>query len=134
MCTYNITVNEKALSRMRPAFSRESFGEWLQHHVDQLVAEMSGEPTHQSPIARTEAEAKELTLRRGRDIKAGRAKLIPDEELLEPYTMEELNAMIDESERQIAAGQYKPIEEVFRRWDMENVNMVAEEGAEYGKA
>ena len=48
--------------------------------------------------------------------------------------MEEIHAMIDESERQIAAGQYKPIEEVFRRWDMENVNMVAEEGAEYGKA
>ena len=83
MCTYNITVNEQALSRMRPAFSRESFGEWLQHHVDQLVAEMSGEPTHQSPIARTEAEAKELTLRRGRDIKAGRAKLIPHEEVMQ---------------------------------------------------
>ena len=47
------------------------------------------------------------------------------EEPLRPYTMEEINAMIDESERQIAAGQYKPIEEVFSRWDMENVNMVA---------
>ena len=56
------------------------------------------------------------------------------EEELKPYTMEDINSMIDESERQIAAGQYKPIEEVFRRWDMENVNMVAEEGAEYGKA
>ena len=55
-----------------------------------------------------------------------------DDYSLKPYTMEEINAMIDESERQIAAGQYKPIEEVFRRWDM-NVNMVAEEGAEYGK-
>ena len=55
------------------------------------------------------------------------------EEELKPYTIEEINAMIDESERQIAAGQYKPIEEVFRRWDMD-VNMVAEEGAEYGKA
>lgn len=54
-------------------------------------------------------------------------------EQLKPYTMEEIHAMIDESERQIAAGQYKPIEEVFRRWDMD-VDMVAEEGAEYGKA
>ena len=34
-------------------------------------------------IARTEAEAKELTLRRGRDIKAGRAKLIPHEEVMQ---------------------------------------------------
>ena len=83
MCTYNITVNENALSRMRPAFSRESFGEWLQHHVDQLVAEMSGEPVRRSPIALTETEAKELTLRRGRDIKAGRAKLIPHEEVMQ---------------------------------------------------
>lgn len=83
MCTYNITVDEKALSRMRPAFSREAFGEWLQHHVDQLVAEMSGDEVRRSPIARTEAEAKELTLRRGRDIKAGRAKLIPHEEVMQ---------------------------------------------------
>ena len=34
-------------------------------------------------LARTEAEAKELTLRRGRDIKAGRAKLIPHEEVMQ---------------------------------------------------
>lgn len=53
------------------------------------------------------------------------------EEQLKPYTIEEINAMIDESERQIAAGQYKPIEEVFRRWDMED-SMVAEEEIEYG--
>ena len=53
------------------------------------------------------------------------------EENLKPYTIEELHARIAESERQIAAGQCKPIEEVFRRWDMD-VNMVAEEEAEYG--
>ena len=35
------------------------------------------------------------------------------EEELKPYTMEELNARIDESERQIANGQFKTIEEVF---------------------
>ena len=35
------------------------------------------------------------------------------EEDLKPYTMEELNARIDESERQIANGQFKTIEEVF---------------------
>ena len=34
-------------------------------------------------LAHTEAEAKELTLRRGRDIKAGRAKLIPHEEVMQ---------------------------------------------------
>jgi hypothetical protein len=35
------------------------------------------------------------------------------QEELKPYTMEELNARIDESERQLANGQYKTIEEVF---------------------
>lgn len=55
------------------------------------------------------------------------------EESLKPYTMEEIHAMIDESERQIAAGQCKPIEEVFRKWDMD-IDRVAEEEAEYGKA
>ena len=41
------------------------------------------------------------------------------EEKLEPYTMEEINAMIDESERQLANGQYRDIEELFREWDEE---------------
>ena len=53
-------------------------------------------------------------------------------EQLKPYTIEELHARIAESERQIAAGQCKPIEEVFRRWDMEHIDMVAEDEVEYG--
>lgn len=35
------------------------------------------------------------------------------EETLKPYTMEEINAMIDESERQIAAGQYQDFDEAM---------------------
>ena len=35
-------------------------------------------------------------------------------EELKPYTMEELNARIDESEQQLANGQFKTIEEVFQ--------------------
>ncbi|MBR1550497.1 MAG: hypothetical protein IJ634_07680 [Bacteroidales bacterium] len=53
------------------------------------------------------------------------------QEELTPYTLEELNARIDESERQFAEGKCKSINEVFRRWDMD-VNMVAEEESEYG--
>ncbi|MBQ7495150.1 MAG: hypothetical protein IJT75_05260 [Bacteroidaceae bacterium] len=34
---------------------------------------------------------------------------------LEPYSMEEINARIDESERQIAAGECSTTEEVFSR-------------------
>ena len=36
-----------------------------------------------------------------------------DEEPLKPYTMEEIDAMIDESERQIAAGLCQDNEDVF---------------------
>ena len=38
---------------------------------------------------------------------------------LEPYTMEELNARIDEAERQIAEGKCHSSEEVFRMLDEE---------------
>lgn len=40
--------------------------------------------------ARTEAEAKALTLQRGRDIKAGRAKLLPHDEVM--HEMEQMLA------------------------------------------
>ena len=38
---------------------------------------------------------------------------------LRPYTMEEINAMLDESEAEIAAGIGTPHEEVMREWDEE---------------
>ncbi len=38
----------------------------------------------------------------------------PEEMEFRPYTMEEVNAMIDEAEREIAAGDGIPHEEVFR--------------------
>ena len=80
MCTYNITVNENALSRMRPAFNRESFGEWLQHHVDQLVAEMSGEPVRLSPNAHTREEMKAIVEERLRLMESGQATYTDGEE------------------------------------------------------
>lgn len=40
--------------------------------------------------ARTESEAKDLTLQRGRDIKAGRTKLIPHDEVM--HEMEQMLA------------------------------------------
>ena len=38
---------------------------------------------------------------------------------LEPYTMEEINARIDEAERQSAAGEYYDSEDIFRMLDEE---------------
>ena len=40
-------------------------------------------------------------------------------EALKPYTMEEVNAMLDEAEAEIAAGIGTPHEDVMREWDEE---------------
>ena len=42
-----------------------------------------------------------------------------DEECLKPYTMEELNAMLDEAEADIAAGRTIPHEVVMREMEEE---------------
>lgn len=43
------------------------------------------------------------------------------------YTMEEINAMLDEAEAEIAAGKGTPHEEVMREWDEEIARMEREE-------
>ena len=40
-------------------------------------------------------------------------------ESLKPYTMEELNAMLDRAEADVAAGRTIPHEEVMREWEEE---------------
>jgi hypothetical protein len=50
-----------------------------------------------------------------------------EEEKLRPYTMEEINAMIDEAEAEIAAGKGTSHEEVMREWDEEIARMEQEE-------
>ena len=50
-----------------------------------------------------------------------------EEEPVKPYTMEEINAMIDDAEAEIAAGKGIPHEEVMREWDEEIARMEQEE-------
>ena len=40
-----------------------------------------------------------------------------EEESVRPYTMEEIHAMLDEAERDFAAGRGIPDEEVWRKYD-----------------
>ena len=49
------------------------------------------------------------------------------EQQLKPYTMAEINAMIDASEAEIAAGKGTPHEEVMHEWDEEIARMEQEE-------
>ena len=50
-----------------------------------------------------------------------------DEFPLKRYTKEEINAMLDEAEAEIAAGKGTPHDEVMREWDEELARMEQEE-------
>lgn len=79
MCTYTITVDENALRRLQPSFSRESFGRWLQRHVDSLVEDMTSEQHTDSPIAHTEAEMKAIVEERIELMESGKAEYVDGE-------------------------------------------------------
>ena len=55
------------------------------------------------------------------------------EENLKPYTSEEIHAMIEESERDIAEGRVTSHEEVMREWE-ENLAREEQEALEVAKA
>ena len=50
-----------------------------------------------------------------------------DTKNLKPYSMEEINARIDESEAEIAAGIGTPHEEMMREWDEEIAHLEQKE-------
>ena len=79
MCTYTITVDEAALRKLQPSFSREAFGQWLQRHVDELVEDMTAEQHADSPIARTEEEMKAIVEERLQLMESGKATYIDGE-------------------------------------------------------
>lgn len=79
MCTYNIIVDEAALRKLQPSFSREAFGQWLQRHVDDLVENMTAEQHADSPIARTEEEMKAIVEERLQLMESGKATYIDGE-------------------------------------------------------
>ena len=79
MCTYNITVDEAALRKLQPSFSREAFGRWLQRHVDDLVEDMTAEQHADSPIAHTEEEMRAIVEERLKLMKSGKATYIDGE-------------------------------------------------------
>ncbi len=81
MCTYNITVDEAALRKLHPAFNREAFGQWLQRHVDELVADITEDPYADSPIAHTEEEMQTIVRERLRLLDSGETTTIPGEQV-----------------------------------------------------
>ena len=57
---------------------------------------------------------------------------VEDAVKLDPFTLEEIDAMMDQSELDLKDGRVRDIEDLFREWDGdENMGHVAEVGAEY---
>lgn len=69
------------------------------------------------------------TLRRPQRLGAMRNMTAPVilEQQQPPYTMEEIHAMIAQSERDIAEGRCRDIEDLFREWDEEEAMEYAAE-------
>ena len=60
---------------------------------------------------------------------------VPQEQPLPPYTMEEIHAMITQSENDLAEGRSRDIDELFREWDEEEAaTFAAEPEVEYNSS
>ena len=82
MCTYNITVDESILAHRCPGVAKDTFGQWLQEWVDDMMS--SDNPTeadHLSPNAQTYEEMKSAIRERIDKIEAGMATYYSNEEV-----------------------------------------------------
>ncbi len=69
--------------------------------------------------------------KKDRDWLAGKLQ----EPILSPYTKEEIDSMIMQSEQDLAKGNYRDIDELFSEWDEENSSFsVAEPNVEYNSS
>ena len=82
MCTFNITVDEQAISKMSPAISREAFGLLLQRYVDEFVEKFVTDPVI-PPCSYTEDEMYAIVKERLKSIEDGTAEFVDNETLLE---------------------------------------------------
>ena len=85
MCTYSITVDEEAISKMRPSVSREAFGLLLQRYVDELVESFVNLSTN-APCNYTREEMMVICDQRMDDILSGRSITIPHEDVMQEMT------------------------------------------------
>ncbi len=85
MCEVTLKIDESLVRRANPSLTdMESITRWAQHLMDTCIADL--------------AEEEEYPLPKG----------------LKPYTMEEIRAMIDEGERDIAEGRVYDFDDVIR--------------------
>ena len=81
MCSFNIIVDESKLARNYPGVASESFGQWLQRWVDDMMAGDATATSHASPNALTYEEMKAAIRERIDRIEAGKATFHSNEEV-----------------------------------------------------
>ncbi len=81
MCSFNIIVDESKLARNYPGVASESFGQWLQRWVDDMMAGDATATSHASPNAHTYEEMKAAIRERIDRIEAGKATFHSNEEV-----------------------------------------------------
>ena len=90
MCEVTLKIDENQVRKANPSLtSKEDITRWAQQLMDACIADLVEEEEYPLP------------------------------EGVKPYTMEEINARIRESEADFAAGRYRSAEELFRDWGME---------------
>ena len=82
MFTFNITVDEQAISKMSPSISRESFGLLLQRYVDEFV-ENFVDVSQKVPCTYTHEEMMAICDQRLDDILSGRATTLSHDEVMD---------------------------------------------------
>ena len=81
MCSFNIIVDESKLARNYPGVASESFGQWLQRWVDDMMSGDATATSHASPNAHTYEEMKAAIRERIDRIEAGKATFYSNEEV-----------------------------------------------------
>ena len=55
MCTYNITVSDSLVERVRPAFAdNEAIGQWMRVQIEAMLQQMAAEMLHNETISAAE--------------------------------------------------------------------------------
>lgn len=79
MCTFNITVSEQTISKIRPSISREAFGLLLQQYVDAFVDTLTTQTLTVSPNSHTKDVMSSIVTDRIHMMEEGKASFVDGE-------------------------------------------------------
>ena len=85
MCSYNITLNDTLVEKVRPTFADDkALGQWLQQQIEDLLLDyyfshLEAQNTNPPPCQYTEEEVVQRVLQATADVDAGRNLMTHEE-------------------------------------------------------